>query len=102
MLAADADEVLRLRAEAHKLALRLNHGDPGILADDDASGRALERAFASVPGDVPLWGQKGDFVIEVNGMQVRIEIEGVFGIGSSFQFWPGFYRRMWLTGVGYS
>jgi hypothetical protein len=92
---------------AHKLALRLNHGDPGILADDDSAGRALERASAALPAEMPLWGQKGDFIIEVNGMQVRIEMEGMFGIGSSFQFWPGFsvhavdWHRPFLSPTGY-
>jgi hypothetical protein len=30
-------EAVRLRDEAHKLAVRLNHGHPGILAEDDSA-----------------------------------------------------------------
>ncbi len=90
MLAADVDETMRLRKEADNLALRLNHGDPGILAGPDAPGCALARETAAAPGSVPLWGQKGSFIVTVSGARVRIEMDGIFGIGASFAYWPGF------------
>jgi len=90
MLAADVDEAFRLREESCKLALRLNGGEPGILAGPDAPGCVLERESAASDGAVPLWGQSGAFVITVAKMRVRIELEGMFGIGSGFGYWPGF------------
>ena len=90
MLAADVDETMRLRKEADNLALRLNHGDPGTLAGLDAPGCALARETAAAPGSVPLWGQKGSFIVTVSGARVRIEMDGIFGIGASFAYWPGF------------
>lgn len=90
MLAADVDETMRLREEADTLALRLNHGDPGILAGPDAPGCALARETAATPGSVPLWGQKGSFIVTVSGARVRIEIDGIFGIGVRVAYWPGF------------
>ena len=90
MLAADVDETMRLRKEADSLALRLNHGDPGILAGPDAPGCALARETAAAPGSVPLWGQQGSFIVTVSGARVRIEMEGIFGIGGSFVYWLGF------------
>lgn len=78
MLAGDADEVFRLRKEAERLALRLNDGDPGILAGPDAPGKVLERQTAAKAGTVPLWGQPGTFDLCVDGMKARIELEGVF------------------------
>lgn len=94
MLAADMDETLRLHDEAHKLALRLNGGDPGILAHEDAPGYVLARETAAPTGTVPLWGQTGDFVITVDAMRarllIRIELDGMFGIGACHSFWPGF------------
>jgi hypothetical protein len=107
MLAADIDETLRLHDEAHNLALRLNGGDPGILAHEDAPGYVLERETAAPSGTVPLWGQTGDFMITVDGMQVRIELDGMFGIGAHHSFWPGFsvhavdYDRLFLSQTGY-
>src|SRR5262245_21500524 len=84
MLAADVDKVMNLRTEADLLALRLNNGEPGICADDDSPGYVLPRETAAEAGAVPLWGQEGEFIIVVNGMRVRIELDGMFGIGSGF------------------
>lgn len=89
MMAADVDAVMALREEAHKLALRLNRGEPGIIAGPGAPGRVLERKTAA-DGAIPLWGQRGSFIVEVCAVRVRIELEGVFGVGASFTYWPGF------------
>ena len=107
MLAGDVDETMRLRGEAKDLARKLDADARGILAHDDAPGRVLERETAAVTGSVPIWCQKGAFVVTVTGMQVRIQVEGVFGIGSGFGFWPGFsaratdLRRPFLSQTGY-
>ena len=93
MLAADEQETRRLHTEAHNLAVKLNGGDGGILAHDDAPGYVLERATAPDPGAVPLWGQTGAFTIEAAGKAVRIDMQGMFGIGSGWGFWPGFAAR---------
>lgn len=43
ILAGHLDEAQLLNDEAHELAVKLNGGEPGILADDDAPGYVLER-----------------------------------------------------------
>ncbi len=48
------------------------------------------RATAAPAGTVALWGQTGDFTIIVDGMKVRIEQDGIFGIDASMSPWPGF------------
>jgi hypothetical protein len=107
MLAADIDTAMALREEAHRLALRLNDGDCGILAHEDSAANVLRRETAAEPGTVPLWGQDGEFVIAVNGMQVRIDLDGMFGIGCGFCFWPGFAahaiddQRPFISETGY-
>lgn len=107
MLAADVDETMRLRGEAHLLAVRLNNGDPGILADDAAPGYVLARETAATAGTVPLWGQCADFVITVDAMRVRVELDGIFGIGCRWGYWPGFaahgvdFDRPFLSETGY-
>lgn len=90
MLAADGETAMKLRDEAHKLALRLNKGEPGILAGPDAPGCMLARLTLADPETVPLWGQGGSFVIEAAGMRVRIELDGLYGIGASFSPWMNF------------
>lgn len=93
MLAADIDEALRLREEAHRLAGKLNGGASGIIASDDAPGCVLARETAAPAGSVPLWGQEGDFTITLDAMCVRISLDGMFGIGSSSMPFPGFYAH---------
>ncbi|MDX0174517.1 hypothetical protein [Sinorhizobium meliloti] len=107
MFAADVDTAMALRKEASALALRLNAGEPGILAGEDAPGCVLARQTAAAPGAVPLWGQEGEFVTCVNGLRVRIEMDGMFGIGCGFGYWPGFaahavdHLRPFISETGY-
>jgi hypothetical protein len=106
MLAGDAETVERLREEAHQLAVKLNDYEPGILADDDAPGCALDRLTRAQDGTVPLWGQSGSFIIECAGMRVRIAMDGLFGI-PWHSSWMGFaaYAVDWdapfLSETGY-
>ena len=93
ILAADIEEAMRIREDAHGLAAKLNGGTCGIIAGPDAPGCILEAETAVAPGTVPLWGQAGEFTVTVDAMRVRIEIKGMFGIGSTFCPFPGFYAR---------
>jgi hypothetical protein len=79
-LAADLDQIIALRKEARRLALKLNGFNAGTHANDDSPGYVLERACAAVPGEVPLWGQTGSFVIEAAGCRVLIEQRGMLGL----------------------
>lgn len=90
MLAADESETRRLHEEARQLARKLNGGESGILAYDDAPGYILAGETIAAQGSVPLWGQTGAFIVEAVSMSVHIEMEGMFGIGSGWGFWPGF------------
>ena len=90
MLAADLDEVRRLREEAAQLALKLNGRRPGYLADETSPGCVLRRETESVEGTVPLWGQKGSFALEFDVFQAKIEAPGIFGGLHFDRFWLGF------------
>jgi hypothetical protein len=56
---------------------------------------------------VPLWGQLGDFVIDVRGLPVRIEQDGILGIGAGTGTLLGFethavdYNRPFISNTGY-
>jgi hypothetical protein len=107
MLVDDFDEVMDLREEARLLASRLNGGKPGILAGNDAPGCVLERETAAPVGAQPLWGQHGEFCVTIGAMEVRVEIDGMFGIGSTSCLGPAFYAhavdyaRPFLSETGY-
>lgn len=107
LLAADGETAMKLRDEAHKLALRLNKGEPGILAGPDAPGCMLARLTLADPETVPLWGQGGSFVIEVRGMRVRVDMDGLYGIGACYSPWMNFgahavdWEKPFLSETGY-
>jgi hypothetical protein len=93
MFAGDIDTAMAIREDAHQLAVKLNGGNGGILAGDDAPGCILDRECAAAPEAVPLWGQSGAFTVTVNAMRVRIEMEGMFGLRATSCPFPGFYAR---------
>lgn len=96
-----------LRHEAHMLAVKLNGFDPGVLAGDESAGMAPLRETVARAGQVPLWGQSGEFEIEACGVPMRITTEGMIGLGSSFVRWPWFeahaveYARPFLLETGF-
>ena len=107
MIGGDADTVLRLRNDAHDLACKLNNYEPGIIADDASPGCVLDAVTRAEDGAVPLWGQSGSFIITIDSMRVRIEMDGLFGVGASCMSWIGFaahavdWTKPFLSGTGY-
>jgi hypothetical protein len=107
MIKGDSGGAIAIRREAHELALRLNNGEPGIIAGDDAPGCVLSRKTAARKDAIPLWGQEGCFTIEVGGTQIRIEMDGMFGIGATSMYWLGFSAHAvetcqpFISGTGY-
>jgi hypothetical protein len=94
MLAGDIDSAMRIRKEAGQLARKINQGDPGILAHDDAPDYVLPRRCTAPDGTVPLWGQRGAFIIEAAGLRAHVEMDGMFGIGCTAMPFPGFAVRV--------
>lgn len=44
----------------------------GCMADAESSGHVLACAVAAKPGQVPCWGQAGEFLLEVEGVRVWV------------------------------
>lgn len=107
MLENDFEAATAIRKEAHLLAKKLNGGNPGILASDDAPGCKLDKQAAATEGTVPLWGQSGLFEIEVSGAHACVEMGGMFGIGATAMPYLGFSVRAaeaskpFLSSTGY-
>lgn len=106
-IAGDTTTAMKVRDECHDLAVKLNGGDTCGICAPDGPGKILERSTAAPDGTVPLWGQKGNFMIDINGMKVRIEQDGIFGIGTFMSPAPGFsahavdYDKPFLSETGY-
>ncbi|HQS14881.1 MAG: hypothetical protein B7Y08_06465 [Rhodospirillales bacterium 24-66-33] len=107
MLAGNTQAVRSARNEAHALAFKLNNYKPGILATEDSPGCVLGRLTRAPDGVLPLWGQEGSFILECRATRVRIEMEGLFGIGAGSMAWLGFSAhavdrdRPFLSQTGY-
>lgn len=103
----DIPVAMKIRDEARELATKLNGNDPCGISCSDGPGGILERETAAPDGAVPLWGQEGNFIIDVNGMKVRIEQDGLFGIGTFMSSAPGFkahaveYDKPFLSETGF-
>lgn len=81
MMQSDLETAEKVHDEAHRLAVKLNGGNPGIIAGDNSPGSVLARETAAEGAAVPLWGQVGSFTITVQGMPARIDMGGIFGVG---------------------
>ncbi len=90
MVEGNDEEVCRLKTEAYDLAVKLSDGVSLGICAPDGYGSKLEREAAAAAGTIPKWGQAGSFVIDHEGMEARVELDGLFGIGSFYDFWPGF------------
>jgi hypothetical protein len=107
MMAGDKDAAMAVRAEADDLAYKLNGNDIGIKGGSDSIAAKLEHATAAPEGTVPMWGQTGDYTIDIDGMKVRIEQDGIFAVGSHAMFWLAFsahavdYDKPFLSETGY-
>jgi hypothetical protein len=53
----------------------------GCRADDLAAGKIIEKHCASALGEVPMWGQTGQFLIEVEGIRALVDFGYGYGVG---------------------
>ncbi len=90
MINADVELVMALRKRAYDLARKLNNGEPGILANENSPGCRLCRETRAAFDDIPDWGQSGEFLINLQECEIRVEMSGIFGIGGAHCYWPGF------------
>jgi hypothetical protein len=103
MMAGDTAAAVAVDAEAELLVDHIHGGRSGCAE----VSRRLEAATAAAEGTVPMWGQSGVFTIQFAGVPVRIEIEGLQGLGSFTSLIPHFSihiveeHRMFLSSTGY-
>lgn len=82
---------------------KLNGGSHfGTKADDDAPGYVVQRHCAATPGTVPLWGQKGEFLITVEGIRAVVEYDDGFGtMCAHFSFHSVDHDMPFISETGY-
>ena len=86
MKADDVEGAMRVHELADKYAADLQGGSSfGILTDEGAA-TLLEDAAAAPDGEVPMWGQRGNFVLRVGLTLIRFEVDGIYGVCDPFHF----------------
>ncbi|MDD5112917.1 MAG: klcB [Methylobacter sp.] len=55
----------------------------GCRADDLAAGKIIEKHCAAALGEIPMWGQNGQFLIEVEGIRALVDFGYGYGIGGT-------------------
>ncbi|WP_322075525.1 klcB [Burkholderia cenocepacia] len=81
ILAGDGEAAERAGTRYEACIWRLNGGTFfGSDSDEHAAARVIANHCRAVPGAVPLWGQRGEFLLVVNGIRARVVCETGFGM----------------------
>jgi hypothetical protein len=73
----------------------------GSMADENSAGHVLARAVAATPGQVPRWGQMGEFLLEVDGMRIRVKVREGLGNHHSIDLNAVDLDKPFLSETGY-
>lgn len=73
----------------------------GCMAGADSAGHVLARAVAAVPGQVPCWGQAGEFLLEIDGMRIRVTVREGLGNHRSIDLNAVDLDKPFLSETGY-
>lgn len=75
VLAGHVEVLDQMEMAYTSLVYQLNGGTlQGCAADDSRAAKVLARALAAKPGQVPCWGQGGEFLLEVEGLRLRVRL----------------------------
>jgi hypothetical protein len=87
----EEDEAAAQRERLDAIAERLPEDD-----EEESGDERLGRMLAAAPGQVPLWGQAGGFLITVRGCRVVIRTDGFDMTATAFD-----WDKPFLTQSGY-
>ena len=74
----------------------------GCVANDLAAGKIIERHCASALGEVPMWGQTGQFLIKVEGIRALVDFGYGYGVGGThYDFHAVDLDRPFISETGY-
>ena len=102
-MAGDEDAAASAWLTRDAVVWKLNGGTMwGSAAEEDSPSRVVARHCSAAPGDVPTWGQEGEFLIETAGMRVLVEAGPGYGKGwAHFQFHAVDMAAPFLSETGY-
>jgi hypothetical protein len=96
-----AAEAAEERYEA--IVWKLNDGQFfACRADEDSPGCIIDRHCAAIPGEIPVWGQYGEFIIQVDGVRALVKFGDGYGVGQThFTFHAVDLDRPFISETGY-
>ena len=86
MRADNVAGAMLIHEEADKYAADLQGGNPFGMLCLDGAAHLLDKAAAAPDGEIPMWGQRGNFVLQVGLTLIRFEVDGIFGCMDPFHF----------------
>ena len=96
-------EVERATSRYEAVTWKLNGGTFfGCQGGPEAAGCVIDRHCSAAPGDVPCWGQAGQFLVEVEGLRALVDFGGGVGVmGSHFEFNAVDLDKPFISETGY-
>ncbi|MGZ8181799.1 MAG: klcB [Methylobacter sp.] len=102
VLSGDVDKAAAVSARYDATIWKLNGGTFfGSVADEQAAGSMIERHCRAVPGKVPMWGQRGEFIIITGEVRALVEYSQVGRIGAHFAFHAVDLDSPFISETGY-
>jgi hypothetical protein len=103
VMACDDAEVERATSRYEAVTWKLNGGTFfGCQGGPEAAGCVIDRHCSAAPGDVPCWGQAGQFLVEVEGLRALVDFGGGVGVmGSHFEFNAVDLDKPFISETGY-
>lgn len=103
VMACDDAAVERATTRYEAVTWKLNGGTFfGCQGGPEAAGCVIDRHCSAAPGDVPCWGQAGQFLVEVEGLRALVDFGGGVGVmGSHFEFNAVDLDKPFISETGY-
>jgi len=103
VLVDDAERAVEAMARYEAVIWKMNGGTFfGCNADSDSPGNVIENYCQADTGTVPKWGQKGAFVVVVDGMRVLVEFGSLGSQGTAhFSFYAVDLDASFISETGY-
>lgn len=72
------------------------------VANQNAAGHLVEQYCSAAPGTVPMWGQRGEFLVTVSGVRAIVELRDGFGrFRTGFSFHVVDADKPFISETGY-
>lgn len=103
VLAGHVDVLEKLERAYKALVYKLNGGTMfASSAEEGSAANVLARAVSAKPGQVPCWGQAGEFLLEVEGVRVRVAAKShMLGSYLSLDLHAVDLDRPYISSTGY-